>query len=307
MEKLRKEGRMSRTKPIVSIHNSNQLSHQTRVVACAICLLVLTNWLNLGAAASDPRRYQGGLRNSPGQQKLDAKKLQRVLKSLQEKTGWIQMDFDEQGFLTIGDRTKFSGGSAAARALVAGAVASNHAIDLESYDRSPLVAFARLATPTVYHSYLTDDSINVYPIQVDFSDFSKLRGDSRAVSAFDVGFVILHELGHAVLGLRDATDGEGEPGECESYINQIRRELNLPERQNYLARVSSITPIMSQKTTQHAELFFAKSAENQSGSKPTRFILSWEAQTVGPIRPPAAPITAKVRNAKPVTASVNGQ
>lgn len=297
---------MNHTKPNVSIQQANQFTHKHRLMAGLICLIALTNWLNLSANASDLRRYQGGLRNSPGSQKLNPKRLQQVLKSLQEKTGWMEMGFDEQGFLTLGDRSKFNGGSAAARALVAGAVAAGAAIDLESYDHSPLIAFARLATPTVYHSFQTGDSINVLPIQLDFSDFSKLRGDSKAVSAFDVGFVILHELGHAVLGLTDATEGNDEPGECEKYINQIRRELNLPERQNYLAHVISITPIMTQKTTQQAELFFTQSMENQSG-KINRLKLSWEAQSVGPIKPPPAPLTAKVRNAKPVTASINGQ
>lgn len=298
---------MSRTKSTDSIRPANQLVHSRRLIAGVVCLIALTSWIRIGAVAGDGLRYHGGLRNSSGPRKLDAKKLEAVLKSLREKTGLTEMRFDEEGFLTLGDRTKFSGGSATARALLAGAVEIGEAIDLESHDHSPLVAFARLATPTVFNSRLTGESINVYPIELDFSDFSKLRGDRNAISAFDIGFVILHELGHAVLGLRDAVDDDDEPGECENYINRIRRELNLPERQNYRARVSSRSLIMSQKTIQQAELFFALPSENQSRWKMSRLTLSWDAQLVGPIRPPVAPITTKLRNAKPVSALVNGQ
>src|SRR5262249_4395408 len=71
------------------------------------------------ATAGDPFRYRGGLRNSPGDHKLNAKQLDAVLTSLRDKSGLIEMRFDENGFLTLGDRTKFSGGSPTPPALLA--------------------------------------------------------------------------------------------------------------------------------------------------------------------------------------------
>ena len=43
------------------------------------------------------------------------------------------MRFDENGFLTLGDQTKFSGGSATARALLDAAATMTLAVDLESH------------------------------------------------------------------------------------------------------------------------------------------------------------------------------
>src|SRR5262245_17416283 len=75
------------------------------------------------ATAGDPFRYRGGLRNSPGERRLDAKRLDAILTSLRDKTGLLEMRFDENGFLSLGDQTKFSGGSATARALLDAAAA----------------------------------------------------------------------------------------------------------------------------------------------------------------------------------------
>ena len=78
-------------------------------------------------------RYRGGLRNSPGERRLDAKRLDDLLKSLRDKAGLLEMRFDENGFLTLGDQTKFSGGSATARALLDAAATMTLAVDLESH------------------------------------------------------------------------------------------------------------------------------------------------------------------------------
>src|SRR5262245_65879503 len=120
------------------------------------------------------------------------------------------------------------------------------------------VAFAKLSNPLAYQHFSSGAKIDVYPLEIDFSDFSRLRGDRPALAAFDLGFVILHELGHAALGLRgDAGDPQGT-GECEALINRIRRELNLPERQTYLAQ-SHISPYLepTQCSTNLAELTLA--------------------------------------------------
>src|SRR5262249_48841067 len=86
----------------------------TAVTFAALCALLPA----MAAASGDPFRYRVGLRNSPGQYRLGAKQLDILLVSLREKTGFLDMTFDENGFLTLGDQTKFSGGSATARALL---------------------------------------------------------------------------------------------------------------------------------------------------------------------------------------------
>jgi hypothetical protein len=268
--------------------STNQITKFRRLSRTLLpCLILLTAGIFLSTVRSetrDPLRYVGGLRNSPEAKKLNPKQLDCVLKSLREKTGFSEMFFDENGFLNLGDRAKFSGGSETARALFSASVDSGNSIDLESHDHSPTVAFARLERATVYQSRATGKKIEVYPLEIDFSDFSKLRGDKKVIAAFDVGFVIMHELGHAVLGLRDpGTELEG-PGECEIYINRIRRELNLPERQNYIARTRSLpfTPAMGNR--EHAELTFVRPGDAPGIDKPQRFSLLWEAISVGPIK-----------------------
>lgn len=239
------------------------------------------------ARAGDPLRYRGGLRNSPGERRLDAKRLDAVLTSLRDKAGLLEMRFDENGFLTLGDQTKFSGGSATARALLDAATTMAPAVDLESHMYSSKVAFARLAEPIAYRHYSSGAKIDVFPLEIDFSDFSKLRGDPQAMAAFDLGFVILHELGHAALGLRDAAGDPQGLGECEALINRIRRELNLPERQTYVAQTyasANFTP--TRASTKFAELVFARAVEKQGRTQIEKFNLRWEALMVGTIAEP---------------------
>jgi hypothetical protein len=259
------------------------------------CLILLTAGIFFSARSvvrsetHDPLRYLGGLRNSPDAKKLNPKQLESIIKSLREKTGYEGMVFDENGFLNLGDRNQFKGGSETARALFAAAVDSNRSIDLECHDHSATVAFARLERAIVYQSRATGKTIEVYPLELDFSDFAKLRGDKRVIAAFDIGFVIMHELGHAVLGLRDPVNESEGPGECEDFINRIRRELNLPERQNYIARTRPIPFTPSSGTREHAELTFV------NPGKPQSFSLLWEASMVGPIKTvtTSAPKTAR--------------
>jgi hypothetical protein len=259
-------------------------------------------------ASADPFRYRSGLRNSPGNRMLNAKQIGAVIKSLRDKTGFLEMGFDEAGFLTLGDRTKFTGGSATARALLSAAVDVRHAIDLEEHSRSPKVAFARTAMPVVYCQFSSGKRIEVYPLEIDFSDLLYLRGDRDAIAAFDLGFIILHELGHAALGLRDySSNGEG-PGECEEFINRIRREMNLPERQTYIARTySAPTTSITLSRSREAELVFARTIEKQGRTKQERLNLRWEALKVGPITHVPTQSMARIRSTKAITATVAGQ
>jgi hypothetical protein len=172
------------------------------------------------------------------------------------------------------------------RALLVAAVKMPNAVVLKSYSNSSHVAFARLAMPVTYHNYPSKKKgkkIDVFPLEIDFSDLSMLRGDKQALEAFDVGFWILHELGHAALGLRDASSDPKGLGECEELINRIRRELNLPERQTYVAEIYSARIITPTGSIRVAELVFARAIERQGRMEIERFNLRWEASKVGPI------------------------
>jgi hypothetical protein len=277
------------------------------VIASAVAALC---WLlpSLPATAGDPLRYRGGLRNSPGERKLKDKQLDAVLTSLRDKAGLLEMRFDENGFLTLGDQTKISGGSAIARGLLGAAATMAHAVDLESHMYSSKIAFARLGEPVVYLHYSAGSKIDILPLEIDFSDFSKLRGDHQALAAFDLGFVILHELAHAALGLRDDAGDPQGLGECEALINRIRRELNLPERQTYIAQTySAPAPSPSHVWTRFAELGFARAVEKQGRMRIEKFNLRWEASIVGPIIEAPVQSVARGRNTKPITASASGQ
>ncbi|HEX2490550.1 MAG TPA: hypothetical protein VHR27_14170 [Blastocatellia bacterium] len=260
------------------------------------------------ATAGDPFRYRGGLRNSAGERKLNEKQLDAVLTSLRDKAGFLEMRFDENGFLTLGDVTKFLGGSSVARALITAAVKMPTAVDLESHAHSSHVAFARLAKPIAYLQYSSGTKIDVFPLEIDFSDLLKLRGDPLALAAFDLGFVILHELGHAALGLRDAAGDPQGLGECEELINRIRRELNLPERQTYVAQIYSSPAFPpTQGSNKLAELVFARAVEKKGRMQIEKFNLRWEASKVGPIMDIPIQSVARDRNTKPITATTSGQ
>jgi hypothetical protein len=243
------------------------IQDHTLIRGCLLTILIAAFCQTAFAVASDPLRYQSGLRNSPGERRLSSQDLDKLIGNLREKTGFLDMHFDEMGFLQLGDRLKFSSGSATARELLIAAVDRARVIELECHNRSAQVAFARLAKPIAYISYATGARINAYPIEIDFTDFVHLRGDKSVLAAFDLGFVVLHELAHAALDLRDSPKETAGPGECEGYINLIRGELGLPERQNYVARTFTDRGFPTGKSSRQAELLFARKSDQPGSGK----------------------------------------
>jgi hypothetical protein len=238
------------------------------------------------ANSNDPLRYHSGVRNSPTRG-LGKKQQQAVLRSLRQKTGWKTLDFDSDGFLQIDDETSFEGGSATARELLSAVLAGDDAYDLEEHDRSRTVAFARLGSPVSYQSLKSRNQIEVLPVEIDFMDFDRLRGEGAVLASFDLGMVLLHEFAHGILGLRDVSNNDEGLGECETHINKIRRELRLPERQNYMARLTDRQSNLSGAVRPHAELVFARNTStdnSRSRGKRETFTLFWEAEMVGQIR-----------------------
>jgi hypothetical protein len=230
------------------------------------------------AAPSDPARPQAGLRNSSGSRRLGASQLRKVLDGLRHKTGFLEMRFDESGLLTLGDRARFVGGSATARELLIATVDGRVAIELESHDYSPHIAFAHITPGVIYASSRTKERIEVRQVRLDFSDFAELRGAREVIAAFDLGFAALHELAHGVLGLRDAVGETAQLGECDERINRMRRELNLPERRGYSPRIESVFEFS--RTARRAELVFARERGQSGRARTERFYLYWDADRV---------------------------
>lgn len=254
------------------------------LAACAshgqsLATKLLTNALPINDTAA--LRYRTGVRTVPGERQLDARQRQQVLQGLRAKTGWPTLDFDEAGFLVCPTPHVINGGSAAARRLLNAALFGKAVYELESHRNSLLVSFARLTTGVVYESTHTGERVNGWQVQLDFADFQQLRGDAPAYHAFDLGIALLHELAHGVWNLRDATSDEEEPGECETFINQIRRELHLPERQSYRAKVRTRRFNLRTGTRLIAELRFVSKVETQGRTQQKRYLLQWEAETVG--------------------------
>ena len=236
-------------------------------------------------AATDPLRYQSGIRNSPGERRLTPKQLETLLISLRDKTGLPGLEFDDDGFLRLNDSTITAKGSLAARDLLFAALNGDLAFDLENHSRSIEVAFARCGSPISFQSRATGSQIEVIPLELDFADFQRLRGDKQVRESFDVGIVIFHELAHAALRLSDARTPEEGAGDCENYINQIRRDLGLPERQQYFARlIERNIGSTSGVTLKLAELLFQRKKTVDGRDKKEFFLLQWEANLVGQIR-----------------------
>jgi hypothetical protein len=221
-------------------------------------------------------RFQTGLRNNDGARRLSEKQLRTALESLRRQTGFLDMRFDETGYLTLGDRNRVAGGSGVARELLISAIDGDKIFELESHDLSPSVAFARLSVGTIHTRFGAGGRIVELAIQVDFADFAMLRGENEALMAFDIGFAILHELAHGVLGLKDDI-ARGRLGECDGRINLIRRDLGLPERRYYSPAISmNLDPLVGD-----AELIFTLVNRKVGREKTKVFYLRWDTKRVG--------------------------
>lgn len=224
--------------------------------------------------------YQGGLRNGIGKFQLKEKQMKQVIASLEEKTGFQEIHFAEDGFLSLGDRAQVVGGSATARQLLIDAVDGTAQLHLENHSYSSKVVFAHLGKSTLYLNMRTKAQIEQQPIRIDFTDFGKLVGRKEVLASFDLGMTILHELVHGVRKLHDSVNEWEEIGDCERYVNTIRKELGLPERQQYVARSHTVISSVGWKST-IAELQFARTDFRDGKRKTDEFKLSWDVNRVG--------------------------
>lgn len=257
-------------------YRSRGLSRRLSVVV----ILLLCVAAKAASAESAPFLYRCGVRNGFGQYRLSAERLSAVAASLRAKTGFLELNFDGDGFLALGDRARVEGGSAAARNLVIAAVDGTKSFVLEDHSSSRRVSFARLAASVIYRSWATGQQVEMQSVLLDFGDFKALRGEQDVLAAFDVGFAVLHELAHGALDLSDTARRGEEPGDCEDYINHIRRDLGLPERLRYEARARVATGTFGLRSY-WLELPFARAVNNGGRSKIQHRYLTWNTAAVG--------------------------
>jgi hypothetical protein len=252
-----------------------------RAAASLLVVILLSGLFGIQTEAnSDPLTYRGGIRNSTGKHRLKEKELKRMLASLAEKTGFQELSFDADGFLTIGDPHHFVNGSITARRLLMDAVDFPSQFNLENHSYSSKVVFANLGKSTLFFNMRTKAQIEHQPLRLDFTDFGKLMGAKEVLASFDLGMTILHELVHGVRKLHDSVSEWEEVGDCERYVNTMRKELGLPERQQYIARSHTMRSPMGW-TMKMAELQFARTDFRNGKLKTDEFKLSWDVNRVG--------------------------
>ncbi len=243
-----------------------------------LALALLLSCLALVSVNAAPQPT--GVRNSAGPRGLNEKQLQQVQESLRHKSGFMELGFDAQGALTLGNRRHIRGGSATARALLIAAVGSANLYELESHERSPEVAFARIDESEDRLIDETGKRMTIYQVQIDFADFDRLQGAREAKAALDLGLALLHELVHGVLKLQDPQGEPDQIGECDAHVNQMRRELQLPERLYYHPGITVTRTSDGRGIVSASLVFVERTAANAQPS--AKYRLYWLPSDVSP-------------------------
>ena len=193
-------------------------------------------------------RFRSGLHLSCEHQ-FTQKERHSIEQRLRAATGFVDLNFTHDGKLDLGSRT-FVDGSASARKLIESVVDSKDSFILESTPNSSSIAFAHIEATLDYFDVHAVKH-QAWNIRLDLTDFAKLRGSEKTLESFSPVMVLFHELGHGQLKLRDPVDSLDVLGDCERYVNEIRKELALPLRESYVPK-SRLTA-----SSEEAELYFA--------------------------------------------------
>lgn len=199
---------------------------------------------------------------------------QELTSKLRRITGLPELAFDAKGGLQLGAK-QLAGGSPSARELLEKAIAGPAIIVVEDASNRPDVAFCSVFPGR----WLRNAGLrrSAFVVMIDFSDFQQVVGDRPAREAFDAGWAVLHELDHVVNSSVDA-HSTGEAGPCEAHINNMRRELKLPERMEYFYTLFPISGEGNLFPTRFVRLAFE--GRDQSDKK-KRYWLMWDAAVVG--------------------------
>lgn len=193
---------------------------------------------------------------------------------LRRITGWTDLTFNNDGALQL-NPTEFTGGSKIARELLNAARAGNRTILFEDVSSRKDVVFCRVISGKLLPELLPDE--DVYLVQIDFTDFRQVIGDKEALAAFDVGWAVLHEIDHVISNSDDPQE-EDVAGACEGHINEMRRELGLPVRNNYFY---DFLPVKNDSNLISRFVRLGFDQEVGPTEKRRRYWLIWDAAVVG--------------------------
>lgn len=202
------------------------------------------------------------------------KRQNEIVRSLRSITGWTTLEFDREGYLKF-ESEQMGKGSSLARQLLREAVNGSKLIVIEDASSRADIAFCRVVPARVTTE--TESLSPAFVILIDFNDFRQISGDRAALASFNVGWGVLHELEH-VVGDSDDPEIEGTLGACESHINQMRSELNLPLRTSYFFTDSSF-----QSDPNFRSQFVRMGFESQDpgSNKARKYWLVWDFRSVG--------------------------
>ncbi|MGE0392975.1 MAG: hypothetical protein AB7I25_04405 [Vicinamibacterales bacterium] len=205
--------------------------HRRRTLGFLIALAAVTT----GGAAqvcAQPVPPSAGIWHSDTAEHALADASRRTLvTSLRRITGLPDIVFSADGRIEIGTGRR-GGGSRIAEDVLRTALASGDVFVIQDHSGSPSVTFGQIESLD-YINDQTGRRVRVWWVRLDFDDFRTVHASKRVRAAFDPGFVLLHELLHA-LGHRDDL-APGALGDCERILNGARRELGLPLRADYAA------------------------------------------------------------------------
>lgn len=203
---------------------------------------------------------------------------ERLVGKLRLVTGWGDLKFDEAGRLLTGDQP--DGGSLTARELFIAAGQNRDLIIIEDASRRDDVVFARVVPGRWREGAAHKPPAHV--MLIDFADFEHLQGDKAARDAFDLGWALIHEVAHVVHNFGD-TDALHETGECEMFVNQMRREVGVAERVSYFF---TLLPGQQRSEFKNRLVRLAFDHHDPATKKKKRFWLIWDANMVGVVKPP---------------------
>ncbi|MFN0088604.1 MAG: hypothetical protein ACKVX9_24665 [Blastocatellia bacterium] len=256
---------------MTAIQRSISVSGFTRKMAGLISLAGLLT-IPMMAGVVEQSRFEPGIRNGQGATRLTPGQLRDVAESIRSKAGFATIDFDENGWMRLG---AISGtGSATAQKLLLDAFRRDQVIELHRRDKSSEVAFMQLTPQNTHIDFRTGAQITVYHLEIDFTDFAFLKGDHEARAAFDLGFILLHELTHGVRKIKDNNASQTRPGDCADYVNQIQKELGMAVRDHYFPEIRKYGGSIS----------FARLNFSGINGDNKRYSLYWDAGKVGKIR-----------------------
>lgn len=239
-------------------------SSRLSTIAAVLVLLLFT-------CAAHARAESAGS-NILSRPEMDAARRSLVAERLREITGWGGLHFDADGALRFGGA--HAGGSETAREMFRKIASGRDLVIIEDASRRADVVFCR-----VVEGHWTKDAEGKPPVHiilVDFADFAHVMGDRDALAAFNVGWGLLHEMSHVAYDAEDA-NCEGEAGECERIVNQMRRECSLAERAEYHFKLLPGLERSEFKTRLVRLAFVRQVAPN----KKRRLWLMWDASAVG--------------------------